>query len=308
MEKRALGLSGLRVAPLCFGGNVFGWTADEKTSFALLDGFLDAGFDFVDTADGYSAWAPGHTGGESETIIGKWLKARGARARVVIATKVGKWAHHPGLKAGNIIAACEDSLRRLQTDHIDLYQSHEDDQETPQDETLEAYGRLITTGKVRAIGASNFGATRLAASLKIAEEGGLPRYRTLQPLYNLIDRDFEGALQPLCVEEEIGVIPYYTLAAGFLSGKYRSKSDTEGRARGGTALRYLNDQNLALLNRLEKVAQRRNASMAEVAIAWLRDRPGVVAPIVSATSLDQLQSLIRGASLTLTADDMAMLD
>jgi aryl-alcohol dehydrogenase-like predicted oxidoreductase len=308
MQKRALGLSGIHVAPLCFGGNVFGWTVDENTSLHLLDGFVDAGFDFIDTADAYSAWAPGHAGGESETIIGKWLAARQARGRIVIATKVGKWARRPGLKAANIIAACEDSLRRLQTGHIDLYQSHADDSETPQDETLEAYGRLIAAGKVRAIGASNFDAERLAASLKIAEEGGLPRYNSLQPLYNLADRDFEAALQPLCVEQEIGVIPYYSLAAGFLSGKYRSKADMEGRARGGTVARYLNDKNLALLDRLETVAQARGLAMAEVAIAWLRDRPGVVAPIVSATSMEQLQSLIRGAALTLTAGEIAALD
>ena len=216
---------------------------------------------------------------------------------MILATKVGKWAKRPGLKAANIIAACEDSLRRLQTDVIDLYQSHADDPETHQDETLEAYGRLVAAGKVRAIGASNFDATRLEASLRIAEEGGFPHYVTLQPLYNLIDRDFEKALQPLCLDEEIGVIPYYSLAAGFLTGKYRSKADVEGKARGATAQRYLNEQNLALLDRMEKIAKARGASMAEVAIAWLRDRPSVVAPIASATS--QLQGLIRGASLKL---------
>jgi aryl-alcohol dehydrogenase-like predicted oxidoreductase len=226
---------------------------------------------------------------------------------VILATKVGKWAKRPGLKAANIIAACEDSLRRLQTDTIDLYQSHADDPETPQDETLEAYGKLVAAGKVRAIGASNFDATRLEASLRIAEEGGFPHYVTLQPLYNLIDREFEKALQPLCLDEEIGVIPYYSLAAGFLTGKYRSKADVEGKARGATAERYLNAQNLALLDRLEKVAEARSASMAEVAIAWLRDRPTVVAPIVSATNLDQLQGLIRGASLKLGADEIAAL-
>jgi aryl-alcohol dehydrogenase-like predicted oxidoreductase len=308
MEKRALGLSGIKVAPLCLGGNVFGWTADEAMSFALLDAFVAAGFDFVDTADGYSNWAPGHQGGESETVIGNWMKARGTRGRVIIATKLGMWKKTAGLKAANIISACEGSLTRLQTDYIDLYQAHRDDPDTPQDETLEAFGRLVKEGKVRAIGASNFDATRLESALKISEEGGFPRYQTLQPLYNLIDRDFEKSLQPLCVEEKIGVFPYYALAAGFLTGKYRSKKDTEGKARGSRAETYLNDKNLALLDRLEKVAKSHNATMAEVAIAWLRDRPSIVAPLASATNLDQLQSLIRGASLKLTTEDIAALD
>jgi aryl-alcohol dehydrogenase-like predicted oxidoreductase len=307
MDKRALGLSGIKVAPLCLGGNVFGWTADEAMSFALLDAFVAAGFDFVDTADGYSNWAPGHQGGESETVIGKWMKARGTRGRVIIATKLGMWKKTAGLKAANIISACEGSLTRLQTDYIDLYQAHKDDPETPQAETLEAFGKLVKEGKVRAIGASNFDATRLEAALRISEEGGFPRYQTLQPLYNLIDRDFEKSLQPLCVEEEIGVFPYYALAAGFLTGKYRSKKDTEGKARGSRAETYLNDKNLALLDRLEKVAKSRNATMAEVAIAWLRDRPSIVAPLASATNLDQLQSLIRGAHLKLSAEDIAAL-
>ena len=307
MEKRALGLSGIKVAPLCLGGNVFGWTADEAMSFKLLDAFLAAGFDFVDTADGYSNWAPGHQGGESETVIGKWMKARGTRGRVIIATKLGMWKKTAGLKAANIISACEGSLTRLQTDYIDLYQAHRDDPETPQAETLEAFGKLVKEGKVRAIGASNFDATRLEAALRISEEGGFPRYQTLQPLYNLIDRDFEQSLQPLCVEEEIGVFPYYALAAGFLTGKYRCKKDTEGKARGSRAETYLNDKNLALLDRLEKVAKSHNATMAEVAIAWLRDRPSIVAPLASATNLDQLQSLIRGVSLKLTAEDIVEL-
>jgi len=307
MDKRALGLSGIKVAPLCLGGNVFGWTADEAMSFKLLDAFLAAGFDFVDTADGYSNWVPGHEGGESETVIGKWMKARGTRGRVIIATKLGMWKMTAGLKAANIISACEGSLTRLQTDYIDLYQAHRDDPDTPQAETLEAFGKLVKEGKVRAIGASNFDATRLEAALRISEEGGFPRYQTLQPLYNLIDRDFEDALQPLCVEEEIGVCPYYALAAGFLTGKYRSKKDTEGKARGSRAETYLNDKNLALLDRLEKVAKSHNATMAEVAIAWLRDRPSIVAPLASATNLDQLQSLIRGATLKLTAEDIAAL-
>jgi aryl-alcohol dehydrogenase-like predicted oxidoreductase len=307
LQKRRLGRSGLHVAPFCFGGNVFGWTADRATSFALLDAFTGAGFDFIDTADVYSAWLSGHVGGESETMIGDWLAARGGRARIVIATKVGKWARQPGLKAANIIAACESSLQRLRTDYIDLYQSHADDETVPQDESLAAFGTLIAAGKVRAIGASNFSATRLAAAEKISEEGGLPRYDTLQPLYNLIDRDFERALQPLCVEQEIGVIPFYALAAGFLTGKYRSKSDAEGRARAGTVSKYLTPDNLALLDRMDMLARARGVSLAQIAMAWLRDRPSVVAPIASATSLEQLQALIEGASLVLTADEIAAL-
>lgn len=303
MEKRILGRSGIRVAPFCLGGNVFGWTADEMTSHALLDAFVAGGFDFIDTADGYSAWVPGHSGGESETVLGSWLAARGRRDDVVIATKVGGWEKRRGLKAANIVAACEDSLRRLKTDYIDLYQSHRDDSDTPQDETREAYGRLIAAGKVRAIGASNFTPDRLAAALALPQ----PRYETLQPLYNLVDRDFETALQPLCVREKIGVIPYYTLAAGFLTGKYRGETDLQGRARGGTIARYLTPKNMVQLDRLEAVAKTRGASMAEIAFAWLRDRPAVVAPIASATSLEQLASLMRGAALTLTPQDIAAL-
>jgi aryl-alcohol dehydrogenase-like predicted oxidoreductase len=308
MNKRRLGRSGLDVFPFCFGGNVLGWTVDQATGFALLDAFAGAGFDFIDTADSYSAWVAGHEGGESETVLGNWMAARGNRARMVIATKVGKWARHRGLKAANIVAACEDSLRRLKTDYIDLYQSHADDESVPQDESLTAYGRLIAAGKVRAIGASNFTATRLSASLKIAEEGGLPRYDTLQPLYNLVDREFERALQPLCVEEEVGAIPFYALAAGFFTGKYRGLADLEGKARGGTVSRYLTADNLALLERMDRLAKARAVSPAEIALAWLRDRPAVVAPIASATSLSQLQSLIRGATLVLTPDEIAALD
>jgi aryl-alcohol dehydrogenase-like predicted oxidoreductase len=307
MEKRLLGLSGLQVAPLCLGGNVFGWTADEKTSFAILDAFADAGFGFIDTADVYSVWVPGHEGGESERVIGDWLASRGHRDRLTIATKVGMWPKMPGLTAANIIAACDGSLKRLRTDYIDLYQIHRDETETPQDETLEALGRLIGAGKVRAIGASNIEAERLKSAEKIAEEGGFPRYDSLQPLYNLVERDFERALQPLCLDLEIGVIPYYSLAAGFLTGKYRGSADIEGKERGGRVRQYLTDENFALLARLEKVAKAKNAAMAEVAIAWLRDRPSIVAPIASVTSLEQLQSLIRGATLKLTPEEAAFL-
>ena len=306
---RKLGRSGIEVAPLCLGGNVFGWTADEKTSFAILDAFVEAGFGFIDTADAYSRWVPGHAGGESETVIGNWLAARGfasgrGREKLVIATKVGLLDSRPGLTAANIVAACEDSLKRLHTDHIDLYQSHKDDG-TPQDETLEAFGRLVKAGKVRAVGASNFDATRLEAAERIAEEGGFPRYDTLQPLYNLIERDFERALQPLCVAEEIGVIPYYALAAGFLTGKYRKPEDAEGKARGGTVAKYLTPDNLALLDRMDRVARAHGVGLAEVALAWLQGRPAVVAPIASATSLEQLAALIRGATLKLTEEEIA---
>jgi len=307
MEKRALGRSGLHVHPLCFGGNVFGWTADRDTSFALLDAFVGEGFEFVDTADSYSAWVPGHDGGESESLIGEWIAARGARDKLIIATKVAKWKKQPGLKAANIIAACEGSLKRLQTDHIDLYQSHEDDPSTPIDETLAAYGKLIAAGKVRAIGASNFSASRLAMADDIARDGGLPRYNSLQPLYNLVERDFEKDLQPLCVEREIGVIPFYSLAAGFLTGKYRGRGDTQGSQRAGTVSKYLNEAGLGLLARMDQIAQARGANLAEIAIAWLKDRPAVVASIASATSLKQLQSLIRGARMTLTAEEVAAL-
>jgi aryl-alcohol dehydrogenase-like predicted oxidoreductase len=307
MQKRLLGRSGISVSPLCFGGNVFGWTIDEATSFTLLDAFTAAGFDFIDTADNYSEWVPGHQGGESESVIGNWLAARGNRSSVVIATKVGMWTKRKGLTAANIIEGCEASLKRLKSDYIDLYQSHEDDPNTPQDETLEAYGKLVTAGKVRAVGASNFDATRLASSEKIAEEGGFPRYNTLQPLYNLVDRDFEKSLQPLCVDEEIGVIPFFSLASGFLTGKYRSMADVEGHQRTRIVKRYMTPENLALLDRLDAVAKSKGASMAEVAIAWVKSRPAVVAPIASATSLQQLDGLIKGADLQLTPDDIARL-
>jgi len=307
MNKRELGRSGIFVAPFCLGGNVFGWTADESTSFSILDSFVGAGFDFIDTADGYSAWVPGHEGGESEAVIGRWLKAHGGRERIIIGTKVGMWQRHPGLRVANIIAACEGSLKRLQTDYIDLYQAHRDDAETPLDETLEAFSRLITGGKVRAIGASNYEAPRLSEALEVAAARGRPRYETLQPLYNLVDRDFEIALQPICMRENIGVIPYYTLAAGFLTGKYRSEADLSGRARGGTIARYLKPEKLAQLAKLDAVANARGVSMAEIAFAWLRDRPAVVAPIASTTNLDQLTSLVRGAALTLTPQEIAAL-
>ncbi|WP_298932276.1 aldo/keto reductase [uncultured Ramlibacter sp.] len=308
---RALGRSSLQVSPLCFGGNVFGWTVDEATSFSLLDAWLDAGFNFIDTADVYSRWAPGHTGGESETVIGKWLK-RGARERVVIASKVGMDMGDGklGLKPAYIRQAVEDSLRRLQTDHIDLYQSHKDDEDTPMEETLAAYAALIQEGKVRVIGASNFTAPRLAQALETSARLSLPRYESLQPLYNLYDRaTFEKELQPLCLREDVGVISFYALAAGFLSGKYRSEADAGKSARGkNTVAKYLNPRGLAILDALDAVAQRMASTPAQVAVAWLLTRSAMAAPIASATSLAQLQDLAAAAQLRLDQDALDRLE
>ena len=311
MDKRKLGNSGLAIAPLIFGGNVFGWTADEATSFKLLDAFLAAGFDCIDTADVYSKWVPGHRGGESEAIVGNWLKARGNRDKVVIATKVGM--EMPGIGQGlrrdYIMARVEESLKRLQTDYIDLYQSHCDDKEAPLEETLGAYQRLIEQGKVRAIGASNYEAPRLEAALKTSAEHKLPRYDTLQPLYNLSDRaGFESALQGLCVKANVGVIPYYALAAGFLTGKYRSEADFAKSPRGGRMPGYLDQRGRRILAALDTVAARYQATPAQVALAWLRNRPAIAAPIASATSLSQLDELVRGIRLTLDAAAVAELD
>ncbi|MCJ0763532.1 aldo/keto reductase [Variovorax terrae] len=312
MNLRPLGRSGLQVSPLAFGGNVFGWTIDEATSFSLLDAWLDAGFNFIDTADVYSVWVPGHTGGESETIIGKWLAAGGRRDRVVLATKVGKpmGPGQQGLKPAYIRQAVEASLRRLQTDHIDLYQSHDDDAETPMEETLEAYAGLIKAGKVRAIGASNFTAPRLALALETSQKLGLPRYESLQPLYNLYDRTgFESELAPLCLKHEVGVINFYALASGFLTGKYRSAADAAKSPRGkGTVAKYLNERGLRILAELDEVAERYEVSPGQVALAWQIARPGITAPIASATSLAQLAELVRGAQLQLDPLDIDQLN
>ncbi|MFZ9285695.1 MAG: aldo/keto reductase [Burkholderiaceae bacterium] len=311
MQTRELGRSGLQVSPLCFGGNVFGWTADERTSFSLLDAWVDAGFNFIDTADVYSIWAPGHAGGESETIIGKWLRASGKRSRVVIATKVGKpmGPDRKGLKPAYIRAAVEDSLRRLQTDCIDLYQSHDDDADTPLEETLGAFADLIRAGKVRAIGASNYSAPRLELALQTSARLALPRYESLQPLYNLYDRAvFEDALRPLCQREQVGVISFYALAAGFLSGKYRSRADIGKSARGiNTTTKYLNPRGLKILAALDAVAQRHGSTPAQVAVAWVMAQPGVTSPIASATSLAQLNELVAATRLRLDATSMAAL-
>ncbi len=308
MQQRRLGKSDLSVAPLCLGGNVFGWTADEQTSFALLDAFVDAGFNFVDTADVYSKWAKGHQGGESETVIGKWLKRRGKRQDVVIATKVGSdmGDGKKGLSKAYVLRAVEDSLRRLGTDYIDLYQSHRDDPEVPVEEPLEAYATLIRQGKVRAIGASNFAADRLTAALEASGRDGLPRYETLQPEYNLMERGFEAELAPLCHRHGLGVIPYFGLASGFLTGKYRSKADLKQSPRGEDVEQYLSARGFKVLAALDAIAGRRNAKPAQVAIAWLMAK--VTAPIASATNLNQLADLTAAAELTLDPADIAALD
>ena len=309
MTRRPLGRSGLSIAPLMLGGNVFGWTADETTSHAILDAFVAGGFNAIDTADVYSGWVPGHRGGESETVIGTWLKARGRRDDVVIATKVGMWPAQPGLSAANIVAACEGSLKRLQTDYIDLYQSHRDDADTPQDETAEAFGRLVKAGKARAIGASNFDAGRLGSALKIAADQSLPRYDTLQPAYNLVDRAIEGPLQQLCVDQDVAIISYYGLASGFLTGKYRSAADLGKSPRGAGAKKHLeSERGQAVLAALDAVSAELGATPAQVALAWVMARPAVAAPIASATSLQQLHELMGAARLTLDAGQMARLD
>jgi aryl-alcohol dehydrogenase-like predicted oxidoreductase len=309
MELRSLGHSGLKTAPWAFGGNVFDWTADKQTSFALLDAFVGDGFSLIDTADVYSAWAPGHKGGESETVIGEWFAARpGVRDKVLIATKLGMLPPNNGLSAKQIETAVEASLKRLQTDRIDLYQSHKDDAETPLEETLTAYDRLVKSGKVRAIGASNYDARRLAEALKVSADKGLARYNSLQPAYNLMDRAIEAEIVPLCLKQDVGIITYYSLASGFLSGKYRSEADLGKSTRGGGIKKYLNDRGFAVLKALDQVSEAHGATPTQVAAAWVMAKPGVTAAIASATSLEQMKDLVAAARLTLTADDMAKLD
>ncbi len=312
MKRKPLGKSGLTVAPLALGGNVFGWTIDEKTSFQVLDAFVDAGFDLIDTANVYSAWKPGNQGGESEAIIGKWLKASGKQDKVLIATKVGMKMGDgtEGLSRENILRSVEASLRRLQIEHIDLYQSHKDDPETPLEETLAAYDTLIKQGKVRTIGASNYDAARLSDALAVSAENGLPAYVSLQPEYNLYDRQgFEEELEPLCLEAELGVIGYYSLASGFLSGKYRSEADLGKSARGkGIGKKYLNERGLAILEALDEVSAVNCTTPAVIALAWLMQRPSVTAPIASATSVEQLADLVKAAEIELSKDDVAKLD
>ncbi len=311
MNKRRIGRSDLTVAPFCLGGNVFGWTADEATSFAILDRFVEQGFDFIDTADVYSRWAPGHAGGESEAVIGRWLAARpGARDRIVLATKVGMDMGEAGkgLSAAHIERSCEASLRRLRTDRIDLYQSHLDDPSVPLEETLSAHDRLVRAGKVRVVGASNYEAGRLGEALAVSQAKGLVRYECLQPDYSLAARGYEAELEPLCRSEAIGVIGYFSLAAGFLTGKYRQAGAAAGRAREARVAPYLNPKGFALLAVLDAVAAEQGASPAQVALAWIIARPGITAPIASATSVAQLDEVLGAVRLSLPAEAIARLD
>ena len=307
---RRLGASDLKIAPLVLGGNVFGWTADREASFAVLDAFVDGGGTMIDTADVYSTWAPGHQGGESESMIGKWLKAGGNRDRVLIATKVGMLPGEGGEKLAptRIAAACEASLKRLRTDRIDLYFAHQDDEATPQDAALEAFAKLVEAGKVRVLGASNFRAGRLMSANEAARAAGLPHYQVLQPEYNLVARDkFEGELQDYCVEYNIGVVPYYSLASGFLTGKYRSTDDLGKSVRGGGMGKLIEGKGMAVLAAMDRVAEETGASLAQIALAWLIAQPGVTAPIASATSAEQVRDLMPAMSLALTADQLEVL-
>jgi aryl-alcohol dehydrogenase-like predicted oxidoreductase len=311
MKKRKLGKTGMEISPLVFGGNVFGWTVDQAASFELLDAFVAAGFNSVDTADVYSKWMPGHTGGESEMILGEWMKRNGNRNKVIVATKVGMdmGDGKKGLSKSHILRSAEDSLRRLQTDYIDLYQSHIDDPDTPMEVTLGAYAELIKQGKVRAIGASNHKAERLAAALETSKKWGLPAYQTLQPNFSLIERaEYETHLEPVCEKEGLGVINYFPLAGGFLSGKYRSESDAAGKARARNVTKYLNERGFRILGALDQVAKKYNATPARVSLAWLLARPSVTAPIVSATNLEQLHDLISSVELALDRDSVEFLN
>jgi aryl-alcohol dehydrogenase-like predicted oxidoreductase len=311
MKKRQLGQSSIEAAPLMLGSNVFGWTADEATSFKILDAFVAAGLNFIDTADTYSTWVPGHQGGESETIIGNWFKRSGKREKIVIATKVG--AEIPGqgkgLSKAWIMRQVEASLKRLQTDYIDLYQSHRDDPATPLEETLEAYAQLIQQGKVRVIGCSNFTAERIRESLAASRKNGWPRYESLQPNYNLYERaTYESTLEPLALQEKLGVIPYYGLASGFLTGKYRSQDDLKKSQRGQSTKKYLNDRGFRILQALDQVAERYQTKPAQVALAWLMARKSITAPIASATSVEQLNELVQATTLELDRESSEKLN
>ncbi len=308
MQKRKLGQGGPDIAPLVFGGNVFGWTADEATSFKLLDRFVERGFNAIDTADVYSSWGPGLSGGESETVIGNWLARRGRRDDVVLMTKVGMWDQRKGLSAANIAAAVDDSLTRLRTDHIDVYFAHLDDAEVPLAETLGAFGRLVEAGKVGILGASNHDAKRLREALAVSKEQGLPRYEVIQPPYNLYDRSFESELAAVAQEHGLGVVSYFSLASGFLTGKYRSVEDLKGKAREGFLQGYFDARGLALLEVLRKVAEEAKATPAQVALAWLMSRPALTAPIASATSLEQLDDILGAADLQLSSSALDALD
>jgi aryl-alcohol dehydrogenase-like predicted oxidoreductase len=314
MLMRKLGRTGLRVAALCLGGNTFGWTTDQRASEDVLDAYVEAGGNFIDTADVYSRWAPGNSGGESETALGKWLTARGHRHGVLIATKVmgpmGPGPNDTGLSRQHIMQGVEASLRRLETDYIDLYQSHWDDRETPLEETLRAFDDLVSQGKVRYLGCSNHQAWRLTRALWESDRRGYARYESLQPKYNLVFRDeYERELEPLCLEQGVGVIPYSSLASGFLSGKYRPGKDLPATARAaGVQKTYMNDRGFAVLEAVEKVAARAGATPAQVALSWLAHRPGITAPIASATSVAQLRELIGGIDLRLDEEATATLD
>lgn len=311
MEKRTLGCSGLEVSRLCFGGNVFGWTIDQATSFEVLDAFVAAGGNFIDTANSYSRWVSGHQGGESEIILGKWLSQRHNRDQVIIATKVGNdmGSAGKGLSRKHILQAVEDSLRRLQTDYIDLYQSHIDDEETPIEETLAAYADLIRQGKVRAIGTSNYGAPRLTQAFAVSQQHGYPRYESLQPLYNLIDRaEYEQDLEPICQTHNIGVISYFSLASGFLTGKYRSEQDLSNCLRAGMVEKYLNTRGLLILDAIDKVAQAYRATPAQISLAWLLARPSITAPIVSVTKVTQLNEITKAFDIRLDSDSLRELE
>jgi aryl-alcohol dehydrogenase-like predicted oxidoreductase len=302
MQKRKLGQSGLEVSPLVFGGNVFGWTADEPTSFRLLDAFTERGFNFIDTADVYSRWVPGNEGGVSEAIIGKWLKKSGARQKVIISTKAGMemGPGKKGLSKAYLLASADGSLKRLQTDYIDLYQAHIDDPDTPLEETLGAFAELLKQGKVRAIGASNYSAARLTEALEVSKRNSLPAYQTLQPQYNLYDRaDYETNLEPVCVKYGLGVITYYSLASGFLSGKYKSEADAQNVARGSRVRQYMNERGFRIVSALEEVARQYSATPSQIAIAWVLARPSITAPIASATNMGQLNELTGATELKL---------
>lgn len=310
MQKRTLGNSGLSFAPIVFGGNVFDWTADEATSLSLISAFVDRGFACIDTADVYSTWVPGHRGGESEEMIGKWLKRGGARDKLVIATKVGMpMPDGKGLSKAHILASAEASLKRLNTDYIDLYQAHIDDVSVPLEETLAAFAQLIEQGKVRAIGASNYTASRLAEARGIAKAYSLPGFTSLQPNYGLVNRKlYEGSVQKFCISENLGVISYYALAAGFLTGKYRKASDFEGKPRANVLSHFFDPRALDILGEMDRIAERHQATVAQVAIAWVLAQPGITAPIVSATSLAQLDEILGATELTLDAKALDRLD
>ena len=310
--KRRVGLTDISISPLVLGGNVFGWTADRERSFEVLDRFVEAGFETIDTADVYSGWVPGNRGGESETILGEWMASRGNRDSIVLITKLGgEMDGHKGLSAANVQRAAEASLKRLQTDYIDIYFSHFPDSDTPHEETLAAYQQLIDAGKVRIIGASNFDANQVRAALDASAANDLPRYEILQPRYNLYDRDgFDGALRDLALTEELGVITYSSLASGFLTGKYRSEADLDQSPRGRGVARYLDERGLRILSALDEVAARRGAEPADVALAWVIAREGVTAPIASARNVEQLDTLVRAPTLAsaLTPEDIQLLD